>query len=98
MQSHRINHLPTSQGEPAHMYQTTKEHPAGKGSVTVQVKLPKNMHVDGFPTESYSVSVTPSVPVIVSISNQSRYGFDCTMTSPTGSAIAAGVLSILVIG
>jgi hypothetical protein len=98
MQSHRINHLPCSQGEPAHMFHTTKEHPAGKGSVVVKVKLPTTMHVDGMPKETFAISVTPSVPAIVSISNKTRHSFDVTLTEPNGGAIAEGVLSVLVIG
>jgi hypothetical protein len=98
MHAHKINHLPTSQGDPAHMFHTRKEHPAGTGSVVTTVKLPKTMHVDGMPNEAFSISVTPSVPAIVSISNQTRHSFDVTLTSPNGGAIAAGVLSILVVG
>ena len=31
------------------LFHKTQEHPAGKGSVVVPVKLQKTMHVDGFP-------------------------------------------------
>jgi hypothetical protein len=98
MQSHRINHLPTSQGDPAHMFHTTKEHPAGTGNVVTTVKLPKTIHVDGFPVETYAVSVTPSQPCAVSVSNQTRYGFDVTLSSLNGGALAAGTIGVLVIG
>lgn len=98
MQSHRINHLPCSQGEPAHMYHTTAEHPAGTGSVTVKVKLPTTMHVDGMPKESFVTSVTPSTVCAASVSNKTRYGFDVTLSALDGGAIAAGSLDVLVIG
>jgi hypothetical protein len=94
MQAHRIN--PDYTGRTSD--HTSKTHPPGKGSIVVPVKLPKTIHVDGFPVESYVVSVTPSQPVIASINNQTRYGFDCTLTSPNGGAIAAGVLSVICIG
>ncbi len=98
MQSHKINHLPTSQGDPAHMFHTTKEHPAGIGSVTVQVKLPKTMHVDGFPTENYVVSLTPSQPCTASISNQTKHSFDVTLTALDGGPLAKGSFTVLVVG
>ena len=98
MQSHKINHLPTSQGAPAHMFHTSKEHPAGKGNVTVAVKLPKTMHVDGFPVETYAVAVTPSQPCCASVSNQTRHGFDVTLTCLNGGALAKGSFSVLCVG
>jgi hypothetical protein len=98
MRSGRINHLPTSQDAPAHIYHATHKHAAGTGSVTTSVKLPRTMHVDGFPTETYVVSVTPSQPAIVSVSNQTKYGFDATLTSPNGGALAEGTIGVLVIG
>ena len=98
MQSHRINHLPTTQGESAFLFQSMKEHDVGKGSIVVPVKLPKNMHVDGFPVESYSVAVTPSQPCCASVSNQTRYGFDVTLTSLNGGSLAKGSFTVLVVG
>jgi hypothetical protein len=98
MQSHRINHLPCSQGEPAHMYHTTKEYPAGTGSVTVKVKLPTTMHVDGMPKEAFVISVTPSAPCAASVSNKSRHGFDVTLSALNGGALAEGAISVLVVG
>ena len=94
----RINHLPTSRGAPAHMLATTKEHPAGTGGVTVAVKLPKTMHVDGFPVEAFAISVTPDQPCAVSVNNRTRHLFDVTLTSLNGGALTAGSLSVLVIG
>jgi hypothetical protein len=98
MRSGRINTLPTSQDAPAHVYHAKHKHGAGTGSVVTTVKFPKTMHQDGFPTETYVVSVTPSQPAIVSVSNQTKHGFDVTLTAIDGGALAEGVLGVLVIG
>jgi hypothetical protein len=76
----------------------TKEHGAGTGSVTVKVKLPTTMHVDGFPVPSFVISVTPSQPCAVSVGNKSRHVFDVTLSALDGGAIAAGSLDVLVVG
>jgi hypothetical protein len=96
MRAGTINHLTTNQATQAHVFHTTHKH--GAGSVTTSVKLPKTMHQDGFPTETYVVSVTPSQPAIVSVGNQTRYGFDVTLTSPNGGALAEGSFTVLVVG
>jgi hypothetical protein len=75
-----------------------KEHAGGAGSIVVPIKLAKNMDVDGFPTENYSVAVTPSQPCCASVSNQTRYGFDVTLTSLSGGALAKGSFSVLCAG
>jgi hypothetical protein len=80
------------------MFHHRHKHAAGTGSVTTSIKLPKTMHVDGMPTEFYTVSVTPSQPVTASVSDQDKNGFIVTLTAPNGGAIAEGVLSILAIG
>jgi hypothetical protein len=97
MRSGRINNVPTSQDAPAHVYHTKQKHPAGKGSLVASVTLPKTMHVDRFPV-GYVVSVTPSGPAIVSVSNQTKYGFDVTLTSPNGGALSEGSFTVLVVG
>jgi hypothetical protein len=98
MRSGRIITLPTSQDSPAHVYHAKHKHVAGTGVVTTTVKLPKTIHQDGFPTEIFSVFVTPNQPVIASVSNQTRYDFDVTLTAIDGGAIAEGVLAILAVG
>ena len=99
MKSEKINTLTTSQDQPGYIYHRAKnEHGAGTGSVTVAVKLPKTMHVDGFPVESYAVAVTPSQPCAASVANQTRHGFDVTLTALDGGSLAAGQFSCLVIG
>jgi hypothetical protein len=95
----KIHRLTTSQDSPAYVWHTARHaHAAGKGSIVVPVKLPKTMHQDGFPTESFAISVTPSQPCAVSVSDQTRYGFDVTLTSLNGGALAAGSFSVLVVG
>lgn len=98
MLAHRINHLPTTQGEAAHIFHTTKEHLAGTGSVTTHVKLPVNMHNDGMPKDTYVISVTPSQPCAASVTNKTRHGFDVTLSALDGGGLAAGVIDVLVIG
>jgi hypothetical protein len=98
MRSGRINTLQTSQDAPGYIWHHTKHaHAAGSGSVTVTVKLPKTMHVDGFPV-AYAVAVTPSHPCAASVRNQMRYGFDVVLSSLDGGALAAGVFSVVVVG
>ena len=98
MQAHKINHLPTTQGAPAHMFHTTKEHGAGKGSVVTTIKLPKTMHVDGFPVETFAISVTPDQPCAVSVNNRTRHSFDVTLSALDGGALKAGTIGVLVVG
>jgi hypothetical protein len=98
MRSSSVNHLPTSQGASAYIYHHHHKHAGGTGSVATQVKFPKHMSADGFPTDAYNVSVTPDQPLIVSIGKQDKYGFDLTLTSPNGGVVAEGTLSVLVIG
>jgi hypothetical protein len=98
MQSQKINHLITTQNAPAYIWHHTKHaHPAGSGSVTVAVKLPKTMHIDGMPVD-YVVSVTPDQPCAVSVTNKSRHSFDVTLTSLNGGALAEGSMMLLVVG
>jgi hypothetical protein len=61
------------------------------------VKLPKTMHVDGFPV-NYAVSVMPDQPCAVSVTNKTRYGFDVTLTALGGGALAEGSMMLCVIG
>jgi hypothetical protein len=98
MKSGRINTLTTSQDAPGYIWHHTKHtHAAGSGQVTVTVKLPKTMHVDGFPVD-YTVSVTPDQPCAVSVNNKTRYSFDVTLTSLNGRALAEGSMMLCVIG
>jgi hypothetical protein len=76
-------------------HHTKHTHPAGSGSVTV--KLPKTMHVDGFPVD-YTVSVTPDQPCGVSVTSKSRYSFDVVLSSINGGALVEGSLMLCVIG
>ena len=90
MQLGKINQLITSKDQSTFVWHHAKhEHGAGTGSVTVTVKLPKTMHVDGFPVETCAVAVTPSQPCAASVSNQTRYGFDVVLSSLDGGALAA---------
>jgi hypothetical protein len=98
MRSGHAHTITTNQAHPAHFFHTKHKYGAGNSSVTTTVKFPKSMHVDGFPSDYFSASVTPSQPVIVSISNETRYGFDVTLTAIDGGAIAEGVLSVMVMG
>jgi hypothetical protein len=62
MLSRKINTIPTSQDQPCYVWHHLKHnHAAGNGSITVPVKLPKTVHVDGFPVD-YVVAVTASQP------------------------------------
>ena len=98
MRSGRINTLQTSQDAPGYIWHHTKHaHAAGSGQVTVTVKLPKTMHVDGFPVD-YAVTVTPDQPCAVSVTNKTRYSFDVTLTSLNGGALAEGSMMLGVIG
>jgi hypothetical protein len=95
----RINTLMTSQDQPCYVWHHTKrDHAAGDGTVTVNIKPPKTRsYVDGFPTD-YHVTVTPSQPCAVGVTNKSRDGFDVTLRSLDGGALPAGTFSVLVIG
>jgi hypothetical protein len=56
MQAGSINHLTTNHAKPVYIWHSPAiKHGAG-ASVAVTVKLPKTMHVDGFPSETYSVA------------------------------------------
>jgi hypothetical protein len=95
----RINTIPTSQDAPMHIWHHTGHaHAAGKGSVTVTVKLPAGRsYPEGFPSK-YAVSVTPSQLCAVSVNNQTATSFDVTLTALNGGNLSAGTLSALVIG
>ena len=98
MKSGRINTITTSQDAPAYVWHHTKHaHAAGSGTVTTTVKLPKTMHVDGFPVD-YTVSVTPDQPCAVGVNNKTRYSFDVTLTSLNGGALAEGSMMLCVLG
>ena len=98
MQLGKINQLITSKDAPAFAWHHTKyTYLAGSGKVTVTVKLPKTMHVDGMPVD-YVVSVTPDQPCAVSVTNKTRHSFDVTLTSLTGGALAEGSMMLLVMG
>jgi hypothetical protein len=99
MLSGRINSLMTSQDAPAYVYHHIRHaHAAGTGSVTTHVKLPTTKsHTNGFPT-GYVVCVTPSQPAVASVSNQTPTGFDVTLTSLDGGALAEGSMMLCVIG
>ena len=66
--------------------------------MTAHVKLPKTMHVDGFPKEDFHVSVMPSQPCAVSVSNKNRYRFDVILTSLDATPLVEGQFSVMVIG
>ena len=99
MQSGKIHRLTTSQDSPAYVWHTARHaHAAGKGTVTVSVKLPRTMYQDGFPVETFAISVTPDQPCAISVNNRTRHSFDVTLTSLNGGALPAGTFSVLVIG
>jgi hypothetical protein len=98
MLSNKIITLPTNQGESAFMWHHRGHEHKGGNTVTVRVKLPKTLHVDGFPLAGYHVSVTPSQPCAVSVTNKDRYGFDVALTSLDAQPLAAGSFSVMCIG
>jgi hypothetical protein len=98
MQVGKINELITSKDPRGYIWHHTRHtHPAGSGSVTVTVKLPKTMHVDGFPAD-YVAIVTPSQPCAASVTDQTRYGFTVTLTSLDAQPLAAGTFGVVCIG
>jgi hypothetical protein len=74
----------TSQDQPCYTWHTTKrDHAAGDGTVTVSVKLPRSRsYVDGFPVD-YHVSITPSQPCALAVTNKSHDGFDVILKALT---------------
>jgi hypothetical protein len=64
----------------------------------MRVKMPKTLHVDGFPVVNFHVSVTPNQPCAVSVTNKDRYGFDVVLTSLDATPLVKGSFSVMVIG
>jgi hypothetical protein len=98
MRSGRINTLPTSQDAPAQVYHARHKHEAGTGSVVTSVKLPKTTHVDGSRLKPTSSASHQTNRFIVSVSDQTKYGFTVTLTSRNGGALAEGSFTVLVVG
>ena len=81
MHSAKIVTLPTTQDQPAYVWHHRGHEHAGGNTVVPHVKLPKTLHVDGWPLADYHVSVTSSQPCAVSVVNKDKYGFDVVLTS-----------------
>jgi hypothetical protein len=97
MHKGKVVTLSTSQDAPSYIWAHTKHtHEAGT-TVTVPVKLPKTLNVDGFPVD-YVAIVTPSQPCATSVTNQTRYGFTVTLTSLDAQPLAAGTFGVVCIG
>ena len=82
---------------PCYVWHTLRHSHAAGTTVTVPVKLPKTTHVDGFPVD-YVACVTQSQPCAVSVTNQTRYGFDVTLTSSDAQPLAKGTFGVVVVG
>jgi hypothetical protein len=97
MHKGKVVTLSTSQDAPGYIWTHTKHAHAAGTTVTVPVKLPKSIHVDGFPVD-YVAIVTPSQPCATSVSDQTRHGFTVTLTSLDAQPLAAGTFGVVCIG
>src|ERR1700675_3135741 len=98
MFANKVIHVPTSQDQPAYIWHHRGHDHGGGQNVSVPVKLPKTMYVDGFPTEGYHVSVTPDQPCVISVKDKTKYGFTVELTSLDARPLADGSFSVMVIG
>jgi hypothetical protein len=97
MLSGKITSLMTSQDSPVFVWHHVNHtHDAGSGAVTVPVKLPRTKSHDGFP-RAYTVSVTPSQPCVVSVTDKTSSGFNVVLT-PLSGTIAKGSIDVMVLG
>ena len=98
MLANKVITIPTSQDSPCHVWHHRgHEHDGGK-TVTTHIEFKKTAaHSGGFPSNSYHVSVTPSQPCAVSVTNKSQHGFEVTLTSLDGKPLSQGEISMMVI-
>ena len=98
MHSAKIITIPTSQDQPCYCWHHRGHEHAGGNTITVGVKLPRTTHVDGWPLAGYHVSVTPSQPCAVSVTNKDKYGFDVVLTSLDAQPLVKGSFSVMCVG
>jgi hypothetical protein len=99
MLSNKIIAVLTSQDQSAFIWRHTAHKHAAGNVVGTRVNFPKTKaYTEGFPHTAYHVSVTPSQPCAVHVTEQDQSGFRVVMTSLNDIPLAEGTFSVVCIG